>query len=172
MSESFSTMKKSIIEAGVIAVTVFLTSLGINLVHPSRIPYIADAPYETMVPCPVQEGHVTPANPTAFATTSKHVLFVDAREKGDYDKWHYPGALLLTYDFLDPIPESELRIMAQRIAALRATKVVVYGDGDDPDTGKLLGIDISASGINNVYFVRGGAAALEEAVASQNRGAQ
>ena len=141
---------------------VCLVGLGINLFHPERIPFFADSPYETLVPCPIQEGHVSPMDPAALERNFKNVLFVDAREKDEYRKWHYPNALLLTYDFLDPVPESELRTMARRIAALRATKVVVYGDGENPDTGKLLGIDISAAGINNVYYIRGGAAALKD----------
>ena len=171
MRKPFSTLPKSLMEAVIITTAIVIAALGINLVHPNRIPVFASAEYETMVPCPVQEGHVTPIDPDELPASPKKVLFVDAREETAFNQWHYPNALRLTYDFLDPLPESDLHKMARRIAALRATKVIVYGDGAVPDTGKLLGMDISAAGINNVYFVKGGATALQRATAKRDRGA-
>ncbi len=161
MSEPFSTIPESLFEAALITAAVSIAALLINLIHPNRIPYFASEEYETMVPCPVQEGHVTPLAAAKVRTDQKSVLFVDAREEAEFAQWHLPGALRLTYDFLDPIPKTKLQNMAKRIAAKRATQLIVYGDGANPDTGKLLGIDISASGINNVFFVKGGAAALK-----------
>ncbi len=163
MHPQFTTLKKSLAEAGFITAGVMIFAVLINLLHPNRIPYVAEAEYETMVPCPVQEGHVTAMDATGDMLKQKDILFVDARDEPEFEKWHYPGALRLTYDYLDPIPESELKQMARRIAQERATRVIVYGDGADPDTGKLLGIDISASGINNVGYIRGGASALRAA---------
>ncbi len=66
----------------------------------------------------------------------------------------------MPYDWLDPVPETVLRELARSIAASRATRVVVYGDGGRPDSGEHLGREISGRGIRNVAFVRGGAAAL------------
>ena len=163
MQPPFTTIRKSLAEAGFITAGMMILAVLINLFHPNRIPYVAKAEYETMVPCPVQEGHVTAMDATEDILRQKGILFVDARDELEFEAWHYPGALRLTYDFLDPIPESELKQMASRIARERATRVMVYGDGADPDTGKLLGIDISASGIKNVGYIRGGASALRAA---------
>lgn len=148
-------------EASVLACGASVIALAVNIFHPKSIPFIATDAYETMVPCPVQEGHVTPIAASASELVEKGVFLVDAREESEFHKWHPKGALLLTYDFLDPIPPENIREMAKRIAAKRATKVLVYGDGANPDTGELLGIDISAAGINNVFYIKGGADALK-----------
>jgi hypothetical protein len=50
--------------------------------------------------------------------------------------------------------------LARSIAASGASRVVVYGDGGRPDSGEHLGREISGRGIKNVFFVRGGAAAV------------
>ena len=42
-----------------------------------------------------------------------------------------------------------------------ARKVIVYGDGDDPDSGRQLADAISGKGVKNVFHVRGGADALK-----------
>jgi predicted sulfurtransferase len=163
MKYPYSTLARSLIEAAIIAGAAALLALLVNVFHPNPIPLFATEAYQTMVPCPVQEGHVTPISATAKELKQKRVLFVDAREASEFKKWHFPGALSLTYDFLDPIPEEDLRKIAEQIAARQAARVVVYGDGSKPDTGKLLGIDISAAGIKNVFYVTGGAAALQNA---------
>lgn len=168
MSKPFSTIRKSLLEAAIITFAVSIAALLINFFHPNRIPFIASEEYETMVPCPVQEGHVTAIDAAKIQSAEKGALFIDAREESDYQHWHFPGALRLTYDFLDPIPEADLQNMAKRIAAERATRLIVYGDGANPDTGKLLGIDISASGINNVFYVKGGAVALKNATSEDS----
>ena len=66
----------------------------------------------------------------------------------------------MPYDWLDPIPGADMQRLARAIAASRATRVVVYGDGERPDSGEHLGREISGRGIKNVSFVRGGAPAL------------
>ena len=67
------------------------------------------------------------------------------------------------YDYLDPTPPQVLRELARAIARSRARRVVVYGDGDRPDSGEQLAREISGHGIRNVCFIVGGAPALQEA---------
>ena len=43
--------------------------------------------------------------------------------------------------------EAAIESLAKAIARSRAQKVIVYGDGDDPDTGEQLGKEISGKGI-------------------------
>lgn len=155
-------------EAVLIVAAASAIALVVNIFHPERIPWFAAENYETMVPCPIKEGHVTVLKATTAELSHAGVLVVDAREKMEYDQWHYPNALLLTYDFLDPIPEEKIQAMAKRIASERATRVIVYGDGAAPDTGKLLGIDISAAGINNVFYIKGGATSLKKVTAGRD----
>ena len=72
-----------------------------------------------------------------------------------------PGAINVPFDWLDPIPDARLAELVRAIAASRATRVVVYGDDERPDSGEHLGREISGRGIKNVSFVRGGAPALQ-----------
>jgi predicted sulfurtransferase len=170
MPPPYTTLRRSLIEAIAITIGISVAALLIHPLHPNRIPLIAASAYETMVPCPVQEGHVTAVDATDEGLNRPGSLFVDARDEIEYKDWHMPGAVMLTYDFLDPIPEAALTQMARQIAAEGVSQVIVYGDGGDPDTGKLLGIDISASGIKHVKHVRGGASALKAANRSPRKG--
>lgn len=153
------TLYKGLFEAFVIAAAGFVIGGVANLFHPNKIPFIAEAEYETMVPCPVPGGDVNEMDIKNMS--NQHNFFVvDARSEQEYEQWHYPDAILMTYDYLDPIPQQKMNALTAAIAKARATKVVVYGDGDVPDSGNLLGKDISGNGIKNVHFIKGGAAAL------------
>ncbi|MBN2339840.1 MAG: rhodanese-like domain-containing protein [Deltaproteobacteria bacterium] len=157
----YSTLFTALLEAAVVASIACVIGAAVQWVHPNSIPFFANEAYETMVPCPVQEGKVTELSPQSPLLQEKNVLIIDAREEPDFDDWHVKNALRITYDFLDPIPAADQKKIARKIAAKRVSKVIVYGDGDTPDTGKLLGIDISASGIKNVFYVKGGAPKLQ-----------
>ncbi|MFH1437767.1 MAG: hypothetical protein ABIJ56_18815, partial [Pseudomonadota bacterium] len=50
----------------------------------------------------------------------------------------------------------------KEIASSGASMVVVYGDGDDPDSGKELGRELAGQGIRNVHYVEGGAPAIRD----------
>ncbi len=128
--------------------------------HPESIPLLAEEEYETLVPCPEPGGEVTPIQPDDPQIQAESTFAVDARAEAAFDDWHLEGAMRVTYDYLDPTPEEVIEELARRIARSRAQRVVVYGDGDDPDTGEQLGREISGKGIKNVFFVQGGAPAL------------
>lgn len=162
-------LQKSLGHAVVIAALASALGVLAMFVHPNAIPFVASEAYETMVPCPVPGGDVLEIS-SAKLKASQNVFVVDARNEADYATWHYKNAVLLTYDYLDPIPEDALKNLTTAIARTRAQKVVVYGDGGNPDTGELLGKDISGSGIKNVYFLKGGAASFQPL--SKKEGAQ
>jgi hypothetical protein len=52
----------------------------------------------------------------------------------------------------------------QEITQSGAKRVLVYGDGDAPDSGHQLGRELAAAGIRNITFVEGGAPALRRAL--------
>ncbi|MFH1131634.1 MAG: hypothetical protein V1754_09875, partial [Pseudomonadota bacterium] len=66
----------------------------------------------------------------------------------------------ITFDYLDPIPKEVLQDLARRIASSKAQRVVVYGDGQNPDSGEQLGKELSIHGIKNIFFIKGGAPML------------
>lgn len=84
-------------------------------------------------------------------------LFIDARDSSSYESWHEPGARNVFYDVLEPTsPE-----IIEEIAAAQEPLVVVYGDGDNPDSGESLARELASYGVENVFFIEGGAPALK-----------
>jgi rhodanese-related sulfurtransferase len=147
-------------EAVVLAVVSALLALAVNAIRPAGLPLVARTPYEVLVPCPEPGGPVTGLDPLDPAMKEARVFLIDARERVAFERSRIPGAVSVPYDWLDPVPETDMRHLAREIAASRATRVVVYGDGGHPDSGEHLGREISGRGIRNVYFVRGGSPAL------------
>ena len=151
----------SIRDAVLVTVGCALVAVAVNAwIHPEPIPFIATREYEILVPCPEPGGEVSrmPADDPRLHAAATFI--VDARPPAEYARWHLSGALNLPYSYLDPTPPDTLQTLARAIARSQARQVAVYGDGDDPDTGKLLGREISGHGIRHVFFVRGGAPAL------------
>ena len=155
-----SSWRRATVEAAAVAAVAGLVALGVNALRPQGLPLVARTPYEVLVPCPEPGGPVEPVEPADAALRGTRVFLVDARDAGSYRTGHLPGAVNVPYDWLDPLPEPDLKRLARQIAASGATRVFVYGDGDRPDSGEHLGREISGRGIRNVGFVRGGAPAL------------
>ncbi len=149
-------------EAAAVAAAAALLALAVNALRPAGLPLVARTPYEVLVPCPEPGGLVVPLGPGDPALRAPRKFLIDARGKEAFRRFHLPGAVNVPYDWLDPLPASELRQLAREVAASRATRVVVYGDGGRPDSGEHLGREISGRGLRHVSFVRGGAPALED----------
>jgi hypothetical protein len=147
-------------EAAAVALAASALALAVNAARPGGLRLVARSPYEVLVPCPEPGGPVTALEPGEAAPGSARTFVIDARDSAAFAAGHVPGAINVPYDWLDPIPETTLHELARSIAASRAARVVVYGDGGRPDSGEHLGREISGRGIRNVAFVRGGAGAL------------
>jgi hypothetical protein len=154
------TLAGTVREATAVAGASTLLALAANAVRPSTLPLVARVPYETLVPCPEPGGPVLALEPDDPALASERSFLVDARGAREYRARHLPGAVNVPFDWLEPLPGEQLRELARAIAASRAARVVVYGDGGRPDSGEYLGREISGRGIKYVHFVRGGAPAL------------
>lgn len=150
----------SLVEAVVVSALAATVGLGVNAVRPRGLPLLASEPYRVLVPCPEPGGPVGAVTAEDPGLITPKTFLVDARGGDDFRSGHLPGAVNLTYDWLDPVPEDELIALAERIAASGASRVVVYGDGGRPDSGEHLGREISGRGIKNVFFLRGGAPAV------------
>ena len=152
----------TVLRCALIATAAFsVVGLAANLVHPERIPYIAEKQYEILVPCPEPGGEVSVIQPDDPVLRERSTFVVDARPRDAFEKWRFRDAANVTYDYLDPTPPEALQQLARSIARSRARRVAVYGDGDKPDTGEQLAKEISGHGIKNVSFVEGGAPALK-----------
>ena len=143
-------------------VVAFSTAVALitNGLHPTtRIPLVAEREYQVLVPCPEHEGKAAAViTPEQVRPGEAGTMLVDAREEEDFKAWHPPGAVNVTYDFLEPTPKE----LIKKVLEARAKRVVVYGDGDDPDSGEQLANELSGKGIRNVSYVKGGAPALKK----------
>jgi hypothetical protein len=149
-------LRDAVIAAGI----SFAVGLVVNLVRADAIPFVADQPYELFVPCPEPGGEVTPLAADALDPLADENFIVDARSSQEFNTWRLRRAINISYDYLDPTPKGTLEELAATIARSRAKRVVVYGDGETPDTGEQLAKEISGHGIKHVFFVEGGAPEL------------
>jgi len=151
---------RSLQEAMVVTMVAAAVGIGVNAVRQDGLPFVAETPYQILVPCPEPGGPVLAVEPGDPELLARKTFLVDARSATEYEAGHLPNAANLTYDWLDPVPEADLLALATEIAASGATRVVVYGDGGRPDSGEHLGREISGRGIKNVCFLEGGAPAV------------
>jgi rhodanese-related sulfurtransferase len=157
----FSGMGTALRDAVLIAAACGAVGLLVNLFHPEKIPYIAREEYETLVPCPEPGGEVTPLEATDPFVHAEDTFLVDARRKQEHKAWRLRDAVNIPYDYLEPIPDEALKGLIRGIQKSGARRLVVYGDGKDPDSGEQAGKEISGKGVKNVFFVKGGAPALK-----------
>ena len=148
------------LEAALIAVASSGLALGVNALRECGLPLVATAPYQTMVPCPEPGGPVAGLDAGDPVLNEPRIFLIDARDRAAFESWHLPGAVNVPFDWLDPIPALEMKLLAATIASSRAIRVIVYGAGDSPDSGEHLAREISGRGIRGVHFVQGGAPAL------------
>ena len=151
--------RRTLLDAAIVVLAGTVVALVVNLVRTDGLALVAHTPYSTLVPCPEPGGPVEGLDAGSPEVGSPRSFLIDARSQSEFDREHAPGAVNVHYDWLDPLPEATLGELARSIAASRATRVVVYGDGGRPDSGEYLAREISGRGIKNVHFIRGGAPA-------------
>jgi hypothetical protein len=137
-----------------VMVTIACAVIGVtfNALRRNGIALIQQRDYQILVPCPVAEGYAQAIEAGSLAPGDPRILVIDARAVDDYRQWHFRGAINAVFDYLEPIEPSVI----QKIASSGAQRVVVYGDGCDPDSGEQLAKELAGKGIRNVAFVRGG----------------
>jgi hypothetical protein len=153
------------------AALVCLASLGlaagVNALSPEPLPWVAEREYQVLVPCPEVTGEAAALAPTdpaladllAPGNAEGRTLLLDARDAAAYAAWHVPGAWSVPYDYLAPTSAD----MVSRVLGSGAARIVVVGDGDDPDSGRELARELAGKGLKNVAYVTGGAPALRSA---------
>ncbi|MBW2261949.1 MAG: rhodanese-like domain-containing protein [Deltaproteobacteria bacterium] len=112
---------------------------------------------KVFVPCPevlVEPEAVTPARVLKWNPES--LLVVDARDEEEFGAAHHEGAVSLTHSVLFPPDEEELKALVGRAGD---RTIVVCGD-PEYESGRLLASELMEAGLEQVYFVEGGCAAL------------
>lgn len=150
-------MFKIIRDALIIVAVAAVLSLVVNAIRPSgSIALVADKPYEVLVPCPEYHGPVQKISPKDFNPREVGLLIIDARLGADYQVWHVDQAINLPFDYLEPVSKEA----AKKLMQTRAKRLVIYGDGGNPDTGEQLAKELTGQGLINIVYVEGGAPAL------------
>ncbi len=150
-------------DASLVLLASAAIGLTVNALRPHGIPFIQKSQYQILVPCPEGSGDAPGISADDAAVFEPRTLLLDARPAADHARWHPKAAVSLPFDYLAPAPPAEVR----KVASSGAARVVVFGDGADPDTGEQLARELAGSGIRNVFFVQGGAAALEKSSAGK-----
>ncbi len=139
-------------------VVVICGAIGsmLNIIRSDGIPFIQREEYQILVPCPETSGEVTSVTPDDPRLKDTRVLVIDARSADRFRQFHLMRAINIPFDYLEPTHPDVIR----RVASSGAREVVVYGDGNNPDSGEQLARELSGKGIRQVSFVSGGAPAI------------
>lgn len=157
-------MRKALRDALLTLLAGALVGLVFNALRPAGLAWIAQRDYEILVPCPEPLGEAGVLEPARAAQPTAGALLVDGRTADLYRQWHLPQAINVPFDFLDPVSDEAVRKLARSGARL----LIVYGDGDRPDSGQQLARELAGRGLKNVHFVRGGAPALRQVLKGGN----
>lgn len=140
------------------AVTIGVVS---NMVrHKDKLSWIQATPYDLLVPCPEPVGQAQTIQANSPLVLDRTSLLIDARTSSDYAEWHIEHAINVPFDWLGPPVKDDVTRVTQMIARSNAKRVIVYGDGDNPDSGREWARLLSGGGIRNVNFIEGGAPAF------------
>lgn len=154
----FNSLKIGLRDAIAITIACFPFAFAFNALRSDGIALIQQKEYQILVPCPVTEGTVEATDAEALKPDAPRTLLIDARSSEEFQRWHLPGALNVPYDYLEPTDPKTIN----QIVSSGAKRVVVYGDGDNPDSGEQLAKEIAGKGIRNVAYVRGGSSRLNK----------
>lgn len=144
-------------DAGIVLVGCALVAAAFNALRPAGIAFVQRTEYEILVPCPEGTADAPAIAAGDPALRDARTLLVDARASSEHRRWHPEGSLSVPFDYLEPVSPEQLRT----IVASKAVRVVVFGDGGDPDSGEQLARELAGKGIRNVHFVPGGAVRLQ-----------
>lgn len=155
------TMMVAIRDAAIVSALATVLALTVNAVRSDGIALVQTKDYDILVPCPEPAGEAEQMAASDARVTDKRSLVIDARSPEEFAAWHLPDAINVEFDWLGPPPDQQVKQVAGWVASSGAHRVLVYGDGGDPDSGREWARLLSAGGIKNVFFVAGGAPALQ-----------
>jgi len=146
-------------DAVIIACISSAVGIVSNALRSDGIPLIQKTEYQILVPCPETTGEAPPLSPSDPALRDPDTLLIDARPAADFSADHLERSRNVPYDYLMPTDPA----VVKDILKSSARRVVVIGDGGDPDPGEHLAKELAGKGIRNVFFVRGGLPAVRAA---------
>jgi rhodanese-related sulfurtransferase len=147
-------------DAAIVTGLSTVLALGINAVRSDGIRLVQKEEYEILVPCPEPVGDPDVMKADDARIKDSRSLVLDVRSAKEFESWHLEGSTNQPFDWLGPPVDEEVKTVAKQVASSRAQRVLVYGDGDDPDSGQEWAKLLSGANIKNVFYIEGGAPAL------------
>lgn len=148
-------------DAAIVSALSAVLALGFNALRSESLPLVALEEYRILVPCPVALAKIESMSPGDPRLADEANLVIDARDESEFSAWHLPGARNLVNDFITDVPAETVDALVEEILENRTPRLVVYGDGGRPDSGEDLGKLLAGKGLKNVFFIEGGAPALQ-----------
>ncbi len=159
-----TTIPRSVFEAAIIVAVCSIGALAFNAIRENGIDFIQKTPYQILVPCPEIMGEADELMPLVLSEDTSKSLIIDARDPEKFKSWQVPQSINVPFDYLESVSQDNLN----KIASSGAQRVIVYGDGYEPDSGEQLAKEIAGKGIKNVGFIKGGAPALQTKQGGEN----
>jgi hypothetical protein len=144
-----------------VALSVLL-ALVTNYARKQPLAWVQSAPYEILVPCPELTGDPTEIPANSPYLEAPFTMVIDVRSPNDFAQWNVPGAQNQPFDWLGPPVDMEVQAIARELARTGAQRVVVYGDGEDPDSGREWARMLAGAHLKNIHYVSGGAIAIRK----------
>ncbi len=149
-------------DAAIVILVSTVVALLVNVVRSEGIPLVQKEAYDILVPCPEPVGDPEQLEVGDPRIKDDKSLVLDVRLRDEFEQWHLNGARNQPFDWLGPPVDEEVKTVAKQVAASRAQRVIVYGDGDNPDSGQEWAKLLSGARIKNVFYIKGGAPSLNQ----------
>ena len=157
-------VRRIVRDAAIIVLVGGLCGIVANLVpRKTQLLWVQTKPYDIVVPCPEPVGQVTAVTAESATLRDFTTLVIDARSANEFAAWHWAGAVNVPFDWLGPPVAEDVKQLAKRVTASNSKRILVYGDGDNPDSGREWARLLAGGGIRNVSYVEGGAPVLMKA---------
>lgn len=150
-------------DALVVLILITIIALGINALRSKGLPLVAKEKYRILVPCPEPAGEAKALHSEVVTNPLPGDLMVDGRTATEFAVWHPQNAVSVPFDYLTEVNDETLASLVKT----GARRVIVFGDGQNPDSGEQLAKELSGRGIKNVHFITGGAPALRKVFAGE-----
>lgn len=156
-----STAVKVMVRTLLLVVLCGAAALGFNAARgEAGLALVAEAGFydnKVFVPCPevlVEPEAVAPERVLKWNPDS--LLVVDARDEESFAASHHGGAVSFPHSVLFPPQEDDLKALAARAG----DRIIVVCGDPEYESGRLLAAELMEAGLEQIYFVEGGCAAL------------
>jgi len=139
-------MKTLVGQTAIILLSALILSIGANLVHPRKIPWIEDWNRLTEARAWKEKIAVLALSRALDHYYSRQSLFIDARSEAEYQRGHITGALSLPFSAI----HKHLDIFERVLLSEKPT--VLYCRNSECDEALMLALELRDMGKSNLFL--------------------